>query len=314
MRLIRHIDQKCLFADGCVLTIGNFDGVHLGHQTVLANLKKQSQKLALPMVVLCFEPQPLEYFKGDGAPARLFTARDKLTELAKLGVDALILLRFDQQMANKSADDFIAMLVDQFNVKSVIIGDDFHFGKGRGGDFSFLCRAGEKYGFSVLNAASFTVTKLRVSSTLIRHMLEKGDVSAMPDFLGRSFNMSGRVMHGNKLGREIGFPTANIHVKNRKTPLRGVFAVTIKPADGLVYEGVANIGTRPTVEATSKVLLEAHLFDFNGDLYGQRVTVSFLQKIRDEKKFSSLEQLTQQITNDKLQAQAFFTKNIIAKV
>ncbi len=310
MKLIRHLGQDCMFSDGCVLTIGNFDGVHLGHQTVLANLKQQSQKLALPMVVLCFEPQPLEYFKGDAAPARLFTARDKLTELEELGVDALILLRFDQQMASKSADDFIAMLVKQFNVKSVIIGDDFHFGKDRAGDFSYLCDAGKEHGFSVLNAASFKVAKLRVSSTLIREMLEKGDVSAMPDFLGRSFSMSGCVMHGNKLGREIGFPTANIHVKNRKTPLRGVFAVTIKQADGSTYEGVANIGTRPTIEASSKVLLEAHLFDFDGDLYGQRVRVSFLRKIRDEQKFSNLEQLSQQIEKDKQQALEFFTKTI----
>lgn len=309
MKLIRHLTNEAAFPDGCVLTIGNFDGVHLGHQMVLSYAKKQGLQLDLPVVVMCFEPQPLEFFQKDAAPARLSTARDKLLQLSSQGVDALILLRFDQGMANRTADEFVDMLCKKIHIKSLIVGDDFHFGKGREGDFSHLKEAGEQRGFSVHNAASFKLSANRVSSTLIRKMLAQGDLQQASEFLGRPFSMTGRVIYGDQRGRTLGFPTANVKVKNRKTPLKGVFAVTIKTSSGRCYRGVANVGVRPTVEATAVISLEAHLFDFDGDLYGQKVTVVFMEKLRDEAKFATLDALTQQISDDKKQAERYFQNN-----
>ncbi len=308
MKLIRYLsDAKGDFKD-CVLTIGNFDGVHAGHQMVLNALMKQAKEFNLPSIVMCFEPQPIEYFRGTDAPARISTARDKIEQLSKVGVDELYLIRFNHLLANMSAQQFVEMLYQQLQVKHLIVGDDFCFGKNRQGNFDYLLKAGEAHGFSVQRSNSFLIDKERVSSTLLRSALENGKLNKAAIYLGRQFSLSGRVMHGYKRGRELGFPTANIRVKNRKSPLSGVFAVTITLESGLAYEGVANVGTRPSIEETSAVLLEAHLFDFSGDLYGQRVKVGFYKKLREEKKFDGLEQLKQQIAVDSQQAKTYFNE------
>ncbi|PHS71836.1 MAG: bifunctional riboflavin kinase/FMN adenylyltransferase [Cycloclasticus sp.] len=308
MRLIRHITDAEELAKGCVLTIGNFDGVHSGHRMMLEALVKQANVMNLPAVVMCFEPQPIEYFRGANAPARISTARDKIVQLSKTGVNVLYLVPFNDALATMSAQQFVDSLHQQLNVKSLVVGDDFCFGKNRQGDYAFLQEAGKEYGFSVQKSDSFIVNDNRVSSTLIRLALEKGELEKAADYLGRRYVMSGRVMHGHKRGRELGFPTANIRVKNRKTPIRGVFAVTITVESGLVYEGVANVGTRPSIEDVTAVLLEAHLFDFSGDLYGQRVSVGFHKKLRAEKKFDGLEQLKAQIAIDSTQAKTYFNQ------
>ncbi len=308
MKLIRYLsDAKGDFED-CVLTIGNFDGVHAGHQMVLNALMKQAKEFNLPSIVMCFEPQPIEYFRGTDAPARISTARDKIEQLSKVGVDELYLIRFNHSLANMSAQQFVEMLYQQLQVKHLIVGDDFCFGKNRQGNFDYLLKAGEAHGFSVQRSNSFLIDKERVSSTLLRSALENGKLNKAAIYLGRQFSLSGRVMHGYKRGRELGFPTANIRVKNRKSPLSGVFAVTITLESGLAYEGVANVGTRPSIEETSAVLLEAHLFDFSGDLYGQRVKVGFYKKLREEEKFDGLEQLKQQIAVDSQQAKTYFNE------
>jgi len=308
MRLIRHLKNAEELKNGCVLTIGNFDGVHLGHKMMLSELLKLASTLNLPAVVMCFEPQPVEYFRGQDAPARISTARDKIVQLSKTGVNVLYLVPFDEAMATMSAQFFVDSLYNELKVKSVVIGDDFCFGKNRQGDFNFLQKAGLDYGFTVQRFNSFKVSEQRVSSTLIREALENGALEKAAEFLGRRFEVSGRVMHGQKRGRELGYPTANIRVKNRKTPIKGVFAVTITVESGLVYEGVANVGTRPSIEDVTAVLLEAHLFDFSGNLYGQRVTVTFYKKLRQEKKFDSLEHLKKQISEDAEQAKTYFNK------
>jgi len=308
MKLIRYLPEQPVFPEGCVLTIGNFDGVHTGHKMVLQSLHRQAEVLNLPSVVMCFEPQPIEYFRGEGAPARISTARDKITELRSAGVDALYLVRFNEALASMSAEQFVQMLLKKLCIKWLIVGDDFCFGKNRQGDFDYLQKAGESHGFTVQRSNSFKMADKRVSSTLIRAALEEGKLDQATDYLARRFTMSGRVMHGHKRGRELGFPTANIRVKNRKTPLKGVFAVTITLESGLIYQGVANIGTRPSIEQTTAVLLEAHLFDFSGDLYGQRVVIGLYKKLRGEQKFDGLEALQRQIATDSEQARTYFKK------
>ena len=310
MKLIRYLPETSLFPEGCALTIGNFDGVHVGHRMVLNTLQQQAGNTNLKTLVMCFEPQPIEYFRGDAAPARISTARDKIEQLSQTNIDAVYLVRFNQLLANMSAEQFVQMLLQRLNVKLLIVGDDFCFGKNRQGNFEYLATAGERYGFSVQRSHSYKIDDERVSSTLIREALEEAELDKVAVYLNRRYSMSGRVMHGHKRGRELGFPTANIRVKNRKTPLKGVFAVTITLESGLVYTGVSNVGTRPSIEDVTAVLLEAHLFEFSGDLYGQRVVVSFVKKLRNEKKFDSLEQLKQQISTDSEQAKTYFNQTL----
>lgn len=282
---------------GCVLTIGKFDGVHLGHQAVLKNVIEQARALSLPATVMVFEPQPEELFSPEKAPARLSTLRDKYRLLKDVGVDRLICVRFNREFASMSAQDFVkSLLVEQLGVKFLVVGDDFRFGHGRVGDFDFLVQAGAQYQFDVVSTQSFRVQDCRISSTEIRNLLDVGDIAQAQAMLGRPFTVSGRVVHGEKNGRTIGFPTANIMMKRYRTPLVGVFAIQAK-IDGVFYKGVANIGKRPTLNG-QKVQLEAHLFDFSGDLYGKLVDVMPTHKIRDERKFASLDDLKQQINLD----------------
>ncbi|WP_031434327.1 bifunctional riboflavin kinase/FAD synthetase [Methylomarinum vadi] len=307
MQLIRGLAHLEPLHRGCVLTIGNFDGLHLGHRAVIEKLASHGEKLGLPAVVLLFEPQPLEYFLGENAPSRLTRLREKVIQFSSLPVDQLLVLGFNRHLANYRAEDFIKdILIDNLNVKYLVVGDDFHFGKARRGNFAMLKEAGEQYGFQVEDTRSLELDGMRISSTLIRDALGEGNLALAAKMLGRDYSVCGRVAHGDKRGRTLGFPTANIEMFRKNTPIVGVYAVTMTGIDGREYAGVANVGTRPTVDGSAKVILETHLFDFNREIYGAYVEVHFKRKIRDEMRFHSLQQLQQQIDHDVRQAKEIF--------
>jgi len=306
MELIRGLHNLRSQHRGCVATIGNFDGVHLGHQAVLGQLAEKAGELHLPSVVITFEPQPQEYFVPQQAKPRLTRLREKLQALGRFSVNRVLCLRFDRKLAAMPAMEFIdRILLQGLDVRYLVVGDDFRFGQGREGDFRLLQQVGEDRGFPVVNMHSFLIDGDRVSSTRIREALAEGDLSLAEKLLGRPYRMSGRVAHGDKRGRTIGFPTANIHLHRKATPVQGVFAVEMFGIQGEPVRGVANVGTRPTVDGTTSIL-EVHLFDFTREIYGAYVHVNFLHKIRSEMKFSSFEALKQQILQDVTSAQGFF--------
>lgn len=294
---------------GCVATIGNFDGVHLGHQAVLGQLAEKADDLGLPGVVIIFEPQPMEYFAPHKAAARLTRFREKIHALRRYSVDRVLVLRFDQQFAALSASAFIEqILVQGLDVRHLVVGDDFRFGNGRSGDFDLLCEAGRQHDFEVVNMHTFYINDERVSSTRIREALLAGKLHKAEQLLGRPYRMSGRVAHGHKRGRSINYPTANIHLHRHSTPIMGVYAVEMFGIAGEPLAGVANIGSRPTVDGT-RTLLEVHLFDFDRDIYGCHVDIQFVEKIRDEQRFDSFEQLREQINKDAGQARRIFARH-----
>ncbi|GAB2637208.1 bifunctional riboflavin kinase/FAD synthetase [Vibrio panuliri] len=298
MELIRGIHNILPQHQGCVLTIGNFDGVHLGHQAVLEQVSHQAQALGLPSMVMTFEPQPLELFAKDKAPARLTRLRDKFVQLSKLNIDRLLCVIFNRHFADLTAEEFITdLLVKRLGVKFLVVGDDFCFGRGRKGNFAMLQRAGKEHGFEVVSTQSFCLQQLRVSSTAIRNALAEDNLPAAAEMLGRDYSISGRVSHGRKLGRTIGFPTANIPLKRCVSPVSGVYVVQALGLGEQAIGGVANIGQRPTVNGVRQQL-EVHLFDFQGDLYGKQLEIVLLEKLRDEHKFESFEALKQQIELD----------------
>ncbi len=306
MQLIRGLAHLETLQHGCVLTIGNFDGLHLGHRVVIDKLTEYGKKLGLPVVVLLFEPQPLEYFLGDNAPSRLTRLREKAIQFSSLPIQQLIVLKFNKHLANYRAEDFIHdILIEKLNVKHLVIGDDFHFGKARRGNFALLKEYGRRFGFQVEDTHSYELNELRISSTLIRDALGEGDLALAKKMLGRDYSVCGRVAHGDKRGRTIGFPTANIEMFRKNTPIIGVYAVTMTGIDEKEFAGVANVGTRPTVEGGSRVILETHLFDFDQEIYGAYVEVHFKQKIRDEMRFQSLALLQAQIHKDVLTAKQY---------
>ncbi|ALP51793.1 bifunctional riboflavin kinase/FMN adenylyltransferase [Candidatus Tenderia electrophaga] len=308
MELIRGIHNLQPRQRGCVATIGNFDGVHLGHQAVLGQLAEAAGRLDLPTVVITFEPQPQEYFGAAAQTPRLTRLREKLQALRRYSVDRVLCLPFNRRLAAWSAQEFIhTLLVQGLGVKYLVVGDDFRFGHQRRGDFASLKQAGESYGFQVVSMHSFHVDGERVSSTRVREALAQGDMRTAEKLLGRTYRMSGRVARGDQRGRELGFPTANIHLHRQATPVRGVFAVEMFGVSGEPVAGVANVGTRPTVDGT-RTLLEVNLFDFDADIYGAYVEVVFLHKLRDEVRFASLEALKQQIALDVEAAQWFFAR------
>ncbi|MGL6261587.1 bifunctional riboflavin kinase/FAD synthetase [Vibrio sp. WXL103] len=298
MELIRGIHNLSPQHHGSVLTIGNFDGVHLGHQKVLEQVTQQAKLLGLPSTVMTFEPQPLELFARDKAPARLTRLRDKFVQLSKLDIDRLLCVNFNRHFASLSAEAFIQeLLIKRLGVKFLVVGDDFCFGKGREGNFAMLQQAGQEYGFEVVSTRSFCLQEQRVSSTAIREALASNHLAAAKQMLGRDYSISGRVAHGRKLGRTIGFPTANIPLKRCVSPVSGVFVVEVHGIADTPIGGVANIGQRPTVNGVRQQL-EVHLFDFHANLYGKQLEVSLLHKLRDEQKFASFALLKQQIELD----------------
>lgn len=292
---------------GCVATIGNFDGVHLGHRAIVEQLKRRSAGSGRPSLGIVFEPQPQEYFRGREAPARLSPLRDKLGLLAALEVDYLLCLRFNHELAETRAADFIErVLVEALEIQHLVVGDDFRFGHRRQGDFSTLVEAGRRWGFSVEAADTYMVDGARVSSTRIRGLLSEADFEGAGRLLGRPFRISGRVAHGDKRGRQWGFPTANIAMERRRVPFTGIYAVEVRGAARAPVRGVASIGVRPTVPGPAKAMLEVYLLDFDADLYGRRIEVEPLKRIRDEEKFDGFDALKAQIARDIEQAKHFF--------
>lgn len=291
---------------GCVATIGKFDGVHLGHQAVLGQVAEKAAELNLPAVVITFEPQPEEFFAPHSAPARLTRLREKLKALSRFAVDRVICLRFNRTLAVMSAEQFIErILIQGLDVRYLVVGDDFRFGRQRKGDFAMLEAAGDARGFAVARMHTVNTDHARISSTRVRDALAVGDMAIAQQLLGRPYRISGRVAHGDKRGRTIGFPTANIRLHHKALPLSGVYAVEVF---GLEHEpriGVANVGMRPTVDGTQP-LLEVHLFDFGEDIYRRYIHVDFLHKLRDEQRFASLDQLKAQIAADAETARQFF--------
>lgn len=306
MQLVRGLHNLLPLSQGCVATIGNFDGVHRGHQAILARLRERAIELGVPSCVVIFEPQPREFFGPDTAPARLTRLREKLELLAGQGVDLVLCLAFNRRLRELSAAEFVRqVLVDGLGVKHLEVGDDFRFGCDRSGDFAFLVQAGEQQGFSVEAALTVELDADRVSSTRVRQALQAGELELAERLLGRPFALTGRVLHGQKLARQLGTPTANVQLKRRQPPLRGVFLVSAL-VDGRRYRGVANIGQRPTVAGDGRPHLEVHLLDFAGDLYGRRLTVIFHHKLRDEQRFASLEALKVAIDADVAAARAYW--------
>lgn len=298
MRLIRGLNQ---WQEGtaCVVTIGNFDGVHLGHQAMLKQLVDVAAKHKLPSCVVSFEPLPHEFFAAKNSPARLNGFRDRVQSLAAQGVDYLLLLNFDQNQATQSAPDFITqVLIEKLATPHVLIGDDFRFGHERAGDFELLKDYAGTHGFAVEQYDTFTVADERVSSTRIRQHLNNGELREAAELLGHPYRISGRVVHGEKVGRQLGYPTANIALHKHKPPLKGVFAVVAHDLTRKKsYAAVANLGERPTVGGR-RLLLEVHALNTDVSLYGHHLQIDFLEYIRGEKKFDSLDALKEAISND----------------
>ncbi len=311
MKLIRGLHNLTSPLQGCVATIGNFDGLHLGHQHVITQLKTVAEIKDQPSLVIIFEPQPVEFFAPDKAPRRLSRLRDKIIQLSALGIDYMVCLHFNRDFAHLTAEQFIQnILIDRLHIKHLVVGDDFRFGRDRSGDFSYLQQRGHEAGFEVENTHTLLIDDERVSSTRIRRCLAKNDLVTTRQLLGRPYTLSGKVTHGKKLGRELGFPTINLKMGNRPIAVNGIFAVLVKGLDNRVLRGVANIGTRPTVNG-SGTILEVYILNFNDQVYGSCVDIEILHKIRNEEKFASLNALTVQINQDINEATTYFEHNEI---
>lgn len=282
------------------VTIGNFDGLHLGHQAMLARLQDVARARSLPSCVLSFEPHPREFFSPEHAPVRLSSLREKAEYLRRIGIDRLHVFRFDRAFSTLSAETFIEQVLGStLQAHYVLVGDDFHYGARRAGDFTLLKKMGGTLGFDVDFLPTVEVAGERVSSTAIRAALAAGELEHAAQLLGRPYSISGRVVHGDKLGRDIGFPTANIRLRHNPPPLMGIFAVELCGLNGVPLPGVASLGRRPTVKGADAVpVLEVHVFDFNTEIYGRRVRVDFLHKLRDEEKYPDLDSLVAQIRRD----------------
>lgn len=308
MELIRGLHNIRPRHRGCVATIGAFDGVHLGHQTVFAKLNEKARELNLPSLVITLEPLPREFFAPKKAPARVMSFREKYIALKAQGIDRVLRVHFTHELSLVSAEDFISDIFhDKLDIKFMVVGDDLRFGHERRGDFNLLKRMGEELGFGVSDTGTLIDHGERVSSTRIRKALENADFALAEDLLGRPYSITGKVIYGQQLGRTIGVPTANLQLHRIKAALSGVYAVEVNLA-GKLYPGVANVGTRPTINDSLKAILEVHLLDFKQNIYGKTLEVIFRKKIRDEQKFASLELLKSAIENDIATAKTYFHK------
>lgn len=316
MQIFRGFHHAAL-APACALTIGNFDGVHRGHQAMLALLRNEAQHRGLPATVLTFEPHPRDYFaaltgKPELAPARIATLRDKLSELERCGVDQVVVVPFDQHLASLSPQAFIDdVLVNGLRARYVLVGDDFCFGAKRAGDYALLDAEGNRQGFDVARMMSYEVHGLRVSSSVVREALVAGDMAQVERLLGRPYTISGHVIHGAKLGRSLDCRTLNVRFGHEKPATSGIFAVRTHGLSDQPLEGVASLGVRPTVEDAGRVLLEVHCFDWPAALgkeggYGKIVRVELLHKLRDEARYDGLEALQAAIHQDIADARGFF--------
>ncbi len=298
MELIRGLYNLRARHRGCALTIGNFDGVHRGHQAVFAQLAAIAKDKGVVGAALTFEPQPREFFSGQNAPARLTRFREKVEALAGTPLERVVVESFTQAFSQLSPEAFIKnVLIDALDVRHVVVGEDFHYGHRARGSFMALQEAGQELGFGVSRCVTFELEGRRVSSSWVRDALANGELAEAQKLLGRPYCIQGRVARGRKVGRTIGFPTANVPLWRLSTPLSGVYAVRVHGLATGALAGVANLGTRPTVKGSHK-LLEVHLFDYDEEIYGRHVSVEFVHKIRDEKKFDSLDGLKAQIGRD----------------
>lgn len=295
----------------CALTIGNFDGVHRGHQVLLAQVRESAARLGVQAAVMTFEPHPREFFTqraGDPgrAPARIANLRDKLAGLASSGIDRVIVEHFNARFAALSPEDFIGnVLVGGCHARWIMVGEDFRFGAQRSGDVALLCELGPRHGLAVEALAAVKEDGERISSSAVRDALSKGDLERAARLLGRPYTISGHVIHGQKLGRTLGFPTINLRIAHRHAALSGIFVVRVHGLDKQAVNGVASVGLRPTLDDSGRVLLEVYLFDFAQNVYGRLVSVEFLKKLRDEEKFADLQELTAAIAQDTREARAF---------
>lgn len=313
MKLLRGVHHFSIFDKGVVATIGNFDGVHLGHQNLIKTLRAKANALGLPLVLILFEPQPREYFQKEQAPSRLSSLREKLDVLRHCQVDYVYCIKFDELFAQTTAVDFIrSYLFSTLNVKHLLVGEDFRFGINREGDVSLLQRLSAENNCEVHVYSDFCINEDRISSTKIRAALQAGDLDVAANYLGRQYSICGRVIYGAQRGRQWGIPTANISLQRLTVPLQGVFVVRVHLKTQETVYGVANIGKRPTVDGT-KSILEVHLFDFAQSLYGELLQVSFVHKLREEVKFTSVDALIAQIHNDIKVAKAFINNLTISQ-
>jgi riboflavin kinase / FMN adenylyltransferase len=306
MKIIEGVENLTAGNRGSVVTIGNYDGVHLGHQRIIAELIKESEVRALKSTVITFEPLPREYFSPSERFGRLTSIEERVELLFDAGIEQVLCVRFDQQLAKQHPDEFVrSTLVEGLGVGHLVIGDDFRFGHNREGDYAYLQRAGEQFGFTVNNTVSFELNGVRVSSNAIRQALDAGDISTAEHYLGRPFIAGGPILKGDRLGHTIGFPTANVDVGDRYLPINGVFAavVCIEESGGCELgecdwlDAVANIGTRPTVDGRDR-RFEVHILDFDQNVYGKNLKVRFIERLRDEHKFNGLDELVIQINSD----------------
>ena len=296
MKIIRNTNLEQL---PCVVTIGNFDGVHLGHQALLTEVKKRAHDLKLESAVITFEPNPKDYFSQNKPQTRISSLREKIELFNEIKIDRVHIIKFNQEFSKVTANEFISVLIKQLKVKEIVVGEDFCFGRGREGGIKQLSASSMK--LNIKN--KILMDGQRISSTLIRNLLANDKLDQANQYIGRPYSISGKVVHGEKRGRKIGFPTANIHMRHNRPPLKGVFAVKFQN-----HFGVANLGIRPSIKGEKKLQLEVHLLNFSSDLYGQHVSVIFLKKLRDEKKFKSLDELKEQIKLDVIKAKLFFDK------
>ena len=308
MELVRGLHNISQRHRGCVLTVGNYDGVHLGHQKLIAVLKERAVQLRSAATVLVFEPSSKEFIDPEGAPPRLTRWREKFLALAAQGVERLVTLRFDECMRAMTPRSFVDdLIVERLGARHMVVGDDFRYGSNAGGTIESLRAAGQVRGFGVEQLAPFVFDGMRVSSTAVRERLEAADFPGAARLLGRPYRMMGRVVHGRQLGGTLGFPTANVRLMRRKPPVWGIFAATVHGIDSRALPGVASLGTRPTVNGTEP-LLEVHIFDFSGELYGREIEVEFVAKLRDEVKFGSVGAMVVQMKVDGAQARDLLSK------
>jgi riboflavin kinase / FMN adenylyltransferase len=308
MELVRGLHNISRRHQGCVLTVGNYDGVHLGHQKMIGALKARATELRSAATVLVFEPSSKEFIDPESAPPRLTRWREKFLALAAQGVDRLVTLRFDDYIREMTPECFVdELIVAALGTRHIVVGNDFRYGCNAGGTIDSLRAAGEARGFGVEQIAPFVFDGVRVSSTAIRERLADSDFEGAKRLLGRPYRMLGRVVHGRELGRTLGFPTANLRLMRRKSPVQGVMAVRVFGIEPKPMTAVASLGTRPTVDGTD-MLLEVHVFDFAGELYGREIEVEFVAKLRDEVKFDSLQALAEQMKVDAAQARGLLSK------
>ncbi len=308
MQLIRGLHNLKNRIQHCAITIGNFDGLHLGHKELIHHTVQQAKALGVPSVLMTFEPQPNEFFQHKAPVPRLMRFREKWLGLQETGLDYVVCVRFDKAFAQLSPQQFIKdLLVDRFGMRAIVVGDDFRFGAKRAGDINLLNQYASTFNFSVSQMPTLEIKNQRVSSTRVREALHEGDLAGAKELLGQPYALTGKVVYGDQIGRQLGYPTANFNLHRQQVPLAGVFVVRAHGLQATPINGVANLGTRPAFNGT-RVLLEVHLFDFNQTLYGKNLQIEFIHKLREERHYDKIDDLVEQIKQDVANAKNYFAR------